>query len=203
MKPGPEQTDTFGDAYERLSAKRRKFVDLLCSGKTQTDAAREAGYGPRSPRVAAARLMKDPLVAAAHDQRREQLAKEAGAEAIAVVRELLRLGFANMHDFLQITADGAYIDLSKLTREQAAAIQEITVDEYTEGRGESTRQVKRTRLKLVDKRGALELIGKWLKMWTEKHEHSLLAPPTLNVTFQDGGPGIGKTPAADDGVETS
>jgi phage terminase small subunit len=195
----PEQTETFADAYERLSAKRRKFIDLLCEGKTQTDAAREAGYGPRSPKVAAVRLLKHPLVRAAYDQRRVQLAKEAGAEAIRVVQELIRLGFANMIDYLQITHDGAYVDLSKLTREQAAAIQEITVDEYTEGRGENARDVKRTKIKLADKRGALELLGKWLRMWTEKHELTgpdgkPLQPPSLNITFPDGGPGIPLTP---------
>lgn len=213
----PEQTETFAEAYERLSAKRRKFVDLLCSGKTQTDAAREAGYGPRSPKVAAVRLLKDPLVRAAYDQRRDQLAQEAGAEAIAVVRELLRLGYANMADYMQVTPDGdPYVDLSKITREQAAAIQEFTVDEYTEGRGENARDVKRVRIKLVDKKGALELLGKWLRMWTTQHELTgpggkPLPPPSINITFPNGGPGIDSAEAQrrykqlmdGDGVETS
>jgi hypothetical protein len=58
-----------------------------------------------------------------------------------------------------------------LTREQAAAIQEITLDAYTEGRGEQVREVKRTRFKLADKRGALELLGKHLKLWVERTEN--------------------------------
>lgn len=191
------------DAYERLKPKQRRFVDLLCANKLQTDAAREAGYGAKKPQNAAWRLMKDPLVRAAYDQRREQLAKEAGADAIKVVQELIRLGYANMHDYMRVTPDGdPHVDLSKLTREQAAAIQEFTVDEYTEGRGENARDVKRVRIKLVDKRGPLELIGKWLKMWTENHQLTVLPPPPSNIRFSDGGPGSGATPV-DDGVEST
>jgi phage terminase small subunit len=81
------------DAYDQLTSKRRKFVDLLCSGKTQTDAARDAGYGPGRPEVAASKLMSDPVVRAAYDQRREQLAKEAGVEGIRVLHELATIAY--------------------------------------------------------------------------------------------------------------
>jgi phage terminase small subunit len=47
-----------------------------------------------------------------------------------VVREFAKLAFVNMQDFITVQADGsAYTDLSKLTRDQAVAIQEITVDQ--------------------------------------------------------------------------
>jgi len=78
-----------------------------------------------------------------------------------------------MHDYIKTNAMGnAYIDLSALTRDQAAAIQEITVEEYTEGRGEEARDIKRTKFKLAEKRGSLELLGKYLKMFTDKVEHA-------------------------------
>jgi len=57
-------------------------------------------------------------------------------------------------------------------------VQEITVDEYAEGSGEDVRLVKKVKLKLIDKIRALELIGKHLAMWVERHEH----------TGKDGGP---------------
>ena len=69
------------------------------------------------------------------------------------------------------------LDLSKMTREQAAAI-EVTVDQYTH-RGRPRRNgngfqsvSKRTRFKLADKQGALALLGKHLKLFTELHHQT-------------------------------
>lgn len=96
-----------------------------------------------------------------------------------VLREIQSLAFSNMLDYIRTTSEGdAYIDLSALTREQAAAISEITIEEYTEGRGEDKRDIKRTRFKLSDKGVNLERLGKFYKLFTEKHEHS----------GEDGGP---------------
>lgn len=57
-----------------------------------------------------------------------------------------------------------------MSREQAAALQEVTVDEYKEGRGEGAKQVKRVKLKLCDKRQSLVDIGKHLGMFIDRHE---------------------------------
>jgi phage terminase small subunit len=87
-----------------------------------------------------------------------------------VVREFAKLAFVNMQDFITVQADGsAYTDLRKLTRDQAAAIQEITVDRgYTEGRGDAARNVKRVKVKLADKQGALNSFAKHLGMYTDR-----------------------------------
>ena len=86
-----------------------------------------------------------------------------------VLSELSSMGFCNMLDYIKTTEEGdAYVDLSNLTREQSSAIQEVTVDAYVEGKGKHARKVKRTRLKLVDKIRSLELLGKHLKLFTER-----------------------------------
>jgi phage terminase small subunit len=87
------------------------------------------------------------------------------------------MGFANMLDYISRAGTEAYVDLSKLTREQAAAIQEITSETYVDGyegvgQDKTPIVVKRTKFKLSDKRGALELLGKHLKLWTDKVEQT-------------------------------
>lgn len=88
-----------------------------------------------------------------------------------VLQEIEKLGFSNMQDYMRLSEGGAaYIDFSALTREQAAAIQEITVDEYVDGKGEDQREVRKTKFKLADKRGALELLARHHKLLTDKLE---------------------------------
>lgn len=101
----------------------------------------------------------------------EKHAIKLDLSAEKVLSELARMGFANFCDYLRTTEEGdTSVDLSMLTREQAAAIQEVIVDEYMEGRGKKARKVKRTRVKLADKNRSLELLGKYLKMFTYRVE---------------------------------
>ena len=87
----------------------------------------------------------------------------------AVLAELARMGFANMLDYVRIRDDGEpMIDLSALNRDRAAAIQEVVVDSYTDGRGDDSREVKRIRFKLADKQAALVSLGKHLGMFVER-----------------------------------
>src|SRR5262249_28053524 len=79
----------------------------------------------------------------------------------------------NMDDYMTVGSDGdPFVDLSKLTREQAAAISEVTVEDFKDGRGEEARDVRRVKFKLLDKRAALVDIGKHLGMFKERVERS-------------------------------
>jgi|SRR5580704_560730 hypothetical protein len=49
-----------------------------------------------------------------------------------------------------------------------AAIQELTIDEYVEGKGKDARPVRRTKIKLYDKRPALVEIGRELGLFGPK-----------------------------------
>ncbi len=85
-----------------------------------------------------------------------------------ILEELSSIGFANMADFFVIQKDGTpVLDMSGLSREQLAAVSEMTVDTYFEGRGEDAQQVKSVKVKLAPKLGPLELLGKNQKLWTD------------------------------------
>jgi len=78
-----------------------------------------------------------------------------------VVEGLDWLAFANIFDFMRIGEDGdPYIDMSNLTRDQAAALQEFTVEDFKDGRGEDARDVRKIRIKIHDKLRPLVELGK-------------------------------------------
>jgi len=106
---------------------------------------------------------------------RLQILKDAAAKrnditVDRVLKELALIGFSNMMDYISVQNGGAFVDLSKLTREQAAAIGEVTSEVYMEGDGDEAKAVKRTKFKLVDKRAALVDMGKHLGMFVERKE---------------------------------
>lgn len=149
-----------------LNARQTKFVAEYLKDLNATQAALRAGYSKSTAAFIGAENLKKPQIAAAVSQALEKRAQRTEITQDRVLYELARLAFSNMLDYIRVQPDGsAYTDLSQLTREQAAAIQEITVDEYTEGRGDDAREVKRTKVKLADKRGNLELIGRHLGMF--------------------------------------
>ena len=83
----------------------------------------------------------------------EAKATERAIDKLAVTKEsilaeLARIGFANMLDYVQPNAAGGFaVNLPALSRDQAAAIQEVIVDYETRG-GDDKTDVKRVRLKL-------------------------------------------------------
>jgi phage terminase small subunit len=157
---------------KKTSIRQQIFAKEYVIDLNGTRAAIAAGYSEKGADVRASELLGNSRVKRLIDQYVTKRASKLEIKADKVLEELARLGFANMHDYIKVQDSDAYIDFSALTRDQAAAIQEITVEEYTEGKGEDKRNIKRTKFKLHDKRGPLELIGKNLKMFTDKVEHS-------------------------------
>lgn len=156
-----------------LNPKQERFVAEYLIDLNATQAAIRAGYSAKSAAEQASRLLINVKVAKAVEA--AQAARSARTEITQdrVLKELAKLGFANMQDYMSVTQEGEpFADLSKLTRDQAAAITEFTVEDFTEGRGDDARDVRRVKFKLADKRAALVDIGKHLGMFKDKVELS-------------------------------
>ncbi|MFG1203124.1 terminase small subunit [Xanthobacter aminoxidans] len=128
-----------------------------------------AGYSKRTAAFIGAENLKKPYVAEAIRIAIAERAAKTEITAERVLRELAKIGFANMDSFMKLTPDGsAVLDFSNLTPEQAAAISEITVEEFMDGNGDDARPVRRVKFKLHDKRAALVDIGRHLGMFNDK-----------------------------------
>lgn len=174
------------------NAKHERFAQALAAGKTQIDAHKDAGFKPH--RGNASGLAQDKNIAARVAElleTRATIEAKATEQAIeklaitkeAVLGELALLGFSNMLDYVRIGDDGLpYTDFSALTREQAAAIQEVHVESTPAAIGEDGQEtrpeVRKVRFKLADKRAALGDLGRHLGLFKERVE----------LTGKDGAP---------------
>ncbi|HEX4739198.1 MAG TPA: terminase small subunit [Allosphingosinicella sp.] len=149
------------------NVRHERFVQELVKGKSVTDAYEAAGYVRNASH--GYQLRRRPLVAARIDELLGRAAAKAEVNAERVLRELALIGFANMHDYARIGPDGdPYLDFSGLTRDQAAAIVEMIVEDFKDGRGKDARDVRRVKFKLADKKGALVDIGRHLGMFRDR-----------------------------------
>lgn len=101
----------------------------------------------------------------------EKVIERAAITTEQVIQELAKIGFANMLDYSRVTDEGdPFVDLSAVTRDQAAAISAFTIEDFKDGRGEDARDVRKVTFKLHDKRAALVDIGRHLGMFKDKVE---------------------------------
>ncbi len=151
------------------------FARAIVEGSSGRAAYGAAGYRAKGA-VAdanASRLLTNAKVSARIAELKAAAAQASTIEAARVLTELAKLAFANMADYMRVGPDGdPVLDFSKLTRDQAAALVEVTVEDYLDGRGEDARQVRRVKFKLASKLLALELLGKHLGLFKDRIEHS-------------------------------
>ena len=155
----------------KLTLKQQRFVtEYLKDPSSGTQAAIRAGCLPNSAHVTASKWLRLAKIVSQIDAVRGRVAakieEKTGITIAQVVEELAKVGFANMADYVRVQPDGtAYVDLSKATREQMSAVQEIATEEDLSGRGEDTRRVLKVKFKLGSKIGALRDIGEHLGMF--------------------------------------
>jgi phage terminase small subunit len=167
-KPKADKSDA-----PALTAKQQRFVDEYLIDLNATQAAIRAGYSEKTAYSIGNENLSKPEIAKAIEGAQIALAKRTEITADRVLTELGKLGFSNMQDYMRAGADGdPYLDFSNLTREQAAALAEVTVEDFKDGRGEDARDVRRVKFKLTDKRAALVDIGKHLGMFKDQVEHT-------------------------------
>lgn len=160
------------------NAKHERFAQGVAEGKTATDAHEAAGFKRNDGN--ASKLAARPEVRARVKEITGAAAEKVGIGIEQVFAELVKIGFGNMLDYMQVQNGQPFFDFSALSRDQAACIQELVVDTHNErdgeGRDSEVIQVRRVRFKLADKRAALVDIGRHLGMFKKTVEHDVTDP---------------------------
>lgn len=158
----------------RLTPKQRRFIEEYLVDLNATQAAIRAGYSRKTAGQIGDETLKKPEIAAAVDKALSARSARTEITADMVLTELAKVGFANMADFVSaVGRDGdPVVKLPQDDRAKMAALAEVTVEDFTDGRGEDARDVRRIKFKLHDKIAALVNIGKHLGMFADRHIHS-------------------------------
>lgn len=149
-------------AYDLLSPKRRAFVDAYFECKFNgTHAAIKAGYSEKTANEQAARLLANVSVKRAVEERRAVVEVENKLETSEVVDKLRAISDTNIFDIVswengELTAK----DSKDIPRELGACIAEVSQVPTEFG--------SRIKVKFHDKIKALELLGRYLNMFTDK-----------------------------------
>jgi len=149
-----------------LTPKQQSFVEEYLVDLNATQAAIRAGYSGKTARQTGAENLSKPAIKAAIAHHRTERCERTKVDADWVLHELATLAKANILDYLKMQSDGTVkVDLSKVTRDQAAAIAEVTVDALAGG--------TRIKFKLVDKLRTLDLLGKHTDVRAFLERHSI------------------------------
>lgn len=161
----------------KVNHKHERFIAAYLISPNATQAAIAAGYSKKTAKQQGSRLLSNVNVASRLAVKQQKLADKYEVTAERVVRELALIGFANMLDYIKPDTEGsAFVDLSELDRDRAAAISEFTVDTTSspsDKDGGDRRTIVKTRFKLHSKQGALELLGKHLGLFESAGDEAL------------------------------
>jgi phage terminase small subunit len=155
----------------KVDERPHKFVLLYFKHPNGTEAARQAGYTGSDNVLAstASQLLRHPKIQAHLGELRAKAQARSEVSVEKLLRELGKIAFASMKDFTRLDGEGnPHPDLSDLSDEDWACIQEVQTETYIEGAGDLAREVKRVKIKLYDKLTAIEKAGKHLGMFDKR-----------------------------------
>lgn len=164
----------------KLTPKQMRFVDEWLIDFNGKQAAIRAGYSAKTAEATAARLLRNVKVQAEISRRQKDLQRRTEVTQDRVVKELARIAFANIADYLHVeTQTRTKDDGTEVTYQivMLSETEDLSVDQRA-ALANVKQSVNGVEIKLHDKIKALELLGRHIGMFNDK----------LSLSGADGGP---------------
>lgn len=172
---------------DTMKAKLRKFADLYRGGPDEVRGNATACYmsmfpnaKARSAGVKGGEYLHHAFTQAILEEDNERITKECDVTQAMVLNELRKLAFFDIRKLYDDTGNPKSI--GELDDDTAAAItglDAVNIGNSDSGIGSVLKY------KLADKKGALELFGKHLKLWTDKSEVTVNGGKSLAELAQE------------------
>lgn len=152
-----------------LSDKQERFCQEYVKDFNASQAAIRAGYSEKGSTVQGTRLLANVSVRARVASLKALVEREAIVSAVDVLKELKRLATVDLGGAFD--QNGKLLPVHMMPEDVRRALAGIDVFDEFEGTGRDREKIgETTKIKIHDKTRALELLGKYLKMFTDKVE---------------------------------
>lgn len=152
-----------------MQPKQRRFVAEYLKDLNATQAAIRAGYSPKTAEQQGHRLLRNAEISQAVEKAKSEQLQRLEVSADVVLRELLRIATS---DISQAFDGRGLKPLHEIPEDLRRCISGVDSEAIFEGAGRDRTHIgDLQKVKLWDKTKALELLGKHLVLFTDKHEH--------------------------------
>ena len=172
----------------KLTDKQKLFVQEYLVDLNATRAAARAGYSAKTSEQLGHQLLKKAWVRDAIQVAMDQRSAKIEITSDAVLQELAKLAFVDIRELFD--DHGRLLPPHQLPDNIAPAISSVEVTTSRIPDGEAADVEHTSKIRLWDKKGSLELLGKHLKLFADRVEHDI---KTVSVRdFTGSGPDSGK-----------
>lgn len=153
----------------KLNERQRRFANEFLVDLNGTQAAIRAGYSADSARESAAENLARPAVRQLVDKTLTARAEKTQIQAERVLLETARMALVDIGQAFD--ENGVLLPLCDMPEDVRRSISYIEVEELWEGKGEDRVQIGvLKRVKFWDKPKAVELLGKHLRLFSDRVE---------------------------------
>lgn len=159
-------------AEQELNAQQELFCREYMKDLNATQAAIRAGYSEKTARQIGSENLSKPYIRERIDHLAGRRLKLVDLTAENILIEMGRLAKADIRDFYD--ENGNLRPIHEIPEDARRAISGVDVEELFAGRGDDRDHIGRSKkIRLWDKTKALEMLGKYHKLLTDRQEVSV------------------------------
>jgi phage terminase small subunit len=166
--PQPIPLPVKKEGLDALPMKQQQFVlEYMGNGFNATQAAIAAGYAEKSADTQGSRLLANPKIKAVLAERTQKITAKREITAEWVLDGIAKVAAFDVRKLYNV--DGSLKPITELDDETSAAVASVGTRElYADGKPFGVLK----NIKMADRLRALELLGRYLKLFVDRVEHS-------------------------------